>query len=68
MVASAAVLMGQLDEYCWGGNMDWSGAGDTSKLDFSCMLEPETHKLLKVLLLINLPPPPPPPPPPRSLR
>ena len=49
MVASAAVLMAQLDEYCWGGNMDWSGAGDTSKLDFSCMLEPETHKLLKVL-------------------
>ena len=41
--------MAQLDEYCWGGNMDWSGAGDTSKLDFSCMLEPETHKLLKVL-------------------
>jgi len=39
----------QLDEYCNGGSMDWSGKGDSSKLDYGCLEEPELHKLLKVL-------------------
>ena len=46
--ASSALLMRQLDDYCWGGSFDWTGS-DASKLDLACMLEPEIHKLLKAL-------------------
>ena len=46
--ASSALLMRQLDDYCWGGSFDWTGS-DASKLDLACMLEAEIHKLLKAL-------------------
>ena len=45
MVASAAVLMQQLDDYCWGG----SPAPYTRGWDMRCALEPRAHTMLKAL-------------------